>query len=385
MNRRRLAAFLAASFFYWVSQYLYVPTLPEYVRLRTTSLAAVGIVLSMYGLWQALVRFPLGIAVDKTGRGRLFLILGFLAGACGALVVAFGRSLGVLTLGRALAGIGAGTWVPLTVVFTALFPARQAVVATSLLTFSGSFGRMIATSLTGFLNNLGGYSLAFYLAVASAAAAVFVVSVVRLEPQETRQVSLRSVAKILVRGDVLLPSIISAVGQFGNWGVIYGFMPILAARIGANGVLQSLLVSANIIAFTAGNLLATIAVRRFSRTTLLYLSTATYASGIWLIAAGHTIAFFFAGTILMGIGNGFSYPTLMGLAIERVDQAQRSTAMGIHQSVYAIGMFAGPWIGGILAELVGIRWTFVVIAAFCLLASYPLIALRRRIVTSRGK
>jgi MFS family permease len=34
--------------------------------------------------------------------------------------------------------------------------------------------------------------------------------------------------------------------------------------------------------------------------------------------------------------------------------------MGFHQAVYAIGMFAGPWLSGILGDVVGIRPTFVV-------------------------
>jgi MFS family permease len=29
--------------------------------------------------------------------------------------------------------------------------------------------------------------------------------------------------------------------------------------------------------------------------------------------------------------------------------------MGLHQAVYASGMFAGPWLSGILADAVGLR------------------------------
>lgn len=380
LDRRKLAAFLAASFFYWVSQYLFVPTLPEYVRLRTVSLAAVGVVLSMYGLLQAIVRIPLGITVDKTGRGKLFLIAGFLVGGVAAIVLAFGQSAGVLTLGRALSGVAAATWVPLIVVFSALFPPKQAVVATSLLTFSGSFGRMIATSLTGFLDGLGGYTLPFYLAAASALAAVVIIAATRVERPETHEVSARSILKIFTRGDVLIPALIAAVAQFGNWAVTFGFMPILAAHIGADGVMQSLLVSANIVVVTIGNLLNTRVARRISRTTLLYSTFFLFAAGIALYAVAHVIPLFFLASVLMGAANGFGYPTLMGLSIERVDQTHRTTAMGIHQSVYAVGMFAGPWIGGLISNALGIRWTFAITALFCITATYPLIRLRRVVV-----
>ncbi len=47
--------YIAAAFLYWISLYLYVPTLPTYVQTKTDNLAVVGTVLSMYGLWQAIV------------------------------------------------------------------------------------------------------------------------------------------------------------------------------------------------------------------------------------------------------------------------------------------------------------------------------------------
>jgi DHA1 family multidrug resistance protein-like MFS transporter len=40
--------------------------------------------------------------------------------------------------------------------------------------------------------------------------------------------------------------------------------------------------------------------------------------------------------------------------------------MGLHQAVYAIGMFGGPWLSGLLADAVGIRPMFGVTAGLCL-------------------
>jgi MFS family permease len=41
--------------------------------------------------------------------------------------------------------------------------------------------------------------------------------------------------------------------------------------------------------------------------------------------------------------------------------------MGLHQSVYAIGMFAGPWLSGILADAIGIQ-PMLGVTAFAVLA-----------------
>jgi predicted MFS family arabinose efflux permease len=65
----------------------------------------------------------------------------------------------------------------------------------------------------------------------------------------------------------------------------------------------------------------------------------------------------------------------MGLSIRDVADAQRTTAMGLHQSVYSIGMFAGPWLSGLLADAMGIRPMLGVTAAVCLAAALVLIRL----------
>ncbi len=58
-SRRWMILSIGASVaLYWISLYLYVPTLPVFVQKKVGDLAAVGVILSMYGLWQAIVRLP---------------------------------------------------------------------------------------------------------------------------------------------------------------------------------------------------------------------------------------------------------------------------------------------------------------------------------------
>jgi predicted MFS family arabinose efflux permease len=57
--------------------------------------------------------------------------------------------------------------------------------------------------------------------------------------------------------------------------------------------------------------------------------------------------------------------------------------MGIHQAVYALGMFAGPWIGGIVADALGIRAMFGIMAGVCLAGAGALSILNGRRKTSQ--
>ena len=125
----------------------------------------------------------------------------------------------------------------------------------------------------------------------------------------------------------------------------------------------------------AGNLLNTLITKKVRHVLILMVSVTSFVAGIFILTIAQQLWVVFAATALMGFSNGFSYPTLMGLSIKDVDQSHRTSAVGIHQSVYAIGMFAGPWLGGIIADAFGIRRMFGVVAGFVLIVSYVLIAI----------
>jgi len=338
----------------------------------------------MYGLWTAVLRVPFGVATDATGRNKLYMVGGTLMAGVGAMVMASGKSIGVLAFGRALTGVAAAAWVPMMVVFASFFPPRLTVFATSLLSFASSLGQMIGTGLTGFLEALGGYGLAFYSAAGLAILASLIVALVKLPESGSERrgsVTARSILAVFRRRDVLAPSVTNAICQFGVWALTFGFMPLLARRMGASAVATGLIMTLNIAANTAANLFATFIAGRGGRRRLLYGSFAVFAFGAVLAALGGSILFLFFSTVIMGLANGIFFPILLGLSIQGVDQAHRSTAMGIHQAIYAVGMFTGPWIGGILADAVGIRAMFAVIAVFSLVAPSVAIALNRPALT----
>jgi len=365
-RRLMITLYAVAVFLYWIALYLYVPTLPTYAQNRSDSLALVAVVLSMYGLWQAIIRLPLGIAADWLGWRKPFIIMGLALTGLGAWTMGVADGVNGLIIGRAITGLAAGTWVPLVVVFSSLFPPHEAVRASAMLTFVGSVGRMLATGVTGSLNELGGYSLAFFLAVGAAALAILIVLPAREERRPPQRPSVGSIGSLITRRDVLLPSLLNAVNQYANWAATFGFLPILARQLGATDVTQSVLMSMHIGVAMLGNLMATAIVRRVGARRLVYLGFVLLSTGIGGAALAPSLLLLFASQFCIGLAQGISYPVLMGLSIQYVADAERTTAMGLHQAVYAIGMFGGPWLSGLLADAMGIRPTFGVTAFFCL-------------------
>lgn len=369
----RILLISAAVAFYWGSLYFYVPTLSVYAEDLTGDLAKVGVVVSMYGLWQAIVRLPLGIIVDWVGRRKPFILLGFALSALGAWMMGTAGGFNELVFGRAMTGLAAAAWVPLTVLFSSQFPPVDAVRATALLTSVNGVARLLATGMTGTLNNSGGYSLAFFVAAGVAGLAILVTLPVREQARAPKRPSLRATGELILRRDVLLPALLSAVGQYMTWSTTFGFLPNLARDMGAADTLLSLLVTLNLAVSLGGNLLTTAIARRIGNMRLLYAAYVLFLGGTVILASAPSLAVVIVAQVVLGLANGIGYPLCMGMSIERVDDTQRTTAMGLHQAVYAIGMFAGPWLSGILAKQMGIQPMFWVTAAGCLVLSVGLI------------
>ena len=280
--------------------------------------------------------------------------------------MASAKGIGQLAVGRAVTGLAAATWVPLVVVFTALFPPSDTVRATALLTFIGSAGRMLATGINGPLNELGGYQLSFYVAAGAAVIAILMVLPTQSRRRAARRPSFSGIGSLITRRDVSLPAILAAVSQYANWAGTFGFFPILAQRLGATDITLSVMMTLHISVVTVSNLAASGIVNRTGARRLVYAGFLTLAGSLAIAAATPSLLLLFVAQVGMGLSQGVAYPVLMGLSIRHVNDENRTTAMGLHQAVYAIGMFAGPWLSGILADSIGIQPMLAVTAFACL-------------------
>ncbi|NLE46082.1 MAG: MFS transporter [Chloroflexi bacterium] len=368
-NRAARALFVGACFLYWMALYLYVPTLSTYAESKSPdNLELVGIVIAQYGLWQTLIRIPLGIVADWVGRRKPFILAGIAMAGLGAFVMGSSGHINGLIAGRAITGLAAGVWVLLVVGFSSLFPPDLAVQASATLNLASSAGRVLATGANGWLNAAGGYSLAFTIATVSAGLALLTILPFKEQAREGRRPSLHGFVRLSMRRDVITPTLLSTVAQYASWATTLGFTPILAKRLGATDVALSLLVSGNMVVGILGNLVTAAAIRRIGARRMVVVCFVMMCLGIAGVAVAPTLGLLFVAQGVQGLFQGAVYPVLLGMSIEHVDERERSTAMGVHQAIYGIGMTAGPALGGVIAEAVGIAPMFLITAAACLIA-----------------
>jgi len=156
------------------------------------------------------------------------------------------------------------------------------------------------------------------------------------------------------------------LAQHVNWGVTFGFLPILAKFAGASDKTVALLVTLFFVFFLLGSYLVTAVTRFIHQKTLVFISFFALACGLVSAAIGYDMKTIYISQAFVGLAIGICEPLLMAMSIQSLSISDRSNAMGFHQTIYAVGMFTGPFLCGILADAFGIRSMFLITLVFIL-------------------
>lgn len=345
----------------------------------------IGLALGMYGLTQAIGQIPLGMASDRFGRKRI-IVTGLLLFALGSFIAAAATHIVWVIIGRAIQGAGA-----ISAALTAFIAdttreehrtkAMAMVGATIGLSFAGS---MIAAPL---LYAAVGMSGMFVLIGILSLVAIWVVLVIvpaapALPVQRVRLVEvLRNLELMRLNFGVFVLHFIqmamfvvvptALVGNAGlpvdeHWKI---YLPVVLASF-------VLMLPPVFIGEKLGKMKQV-----FIGAILLLLLVQV---GMWnviaqknsqiYILAGLLLAFFVAFNILEA-----SQPSL----VSRIaPAAARGSAMGVYNTLQAIGLFSGAAAGGWLTQHLGASYVFLLASILSL--AWLIIAFTMRNLPRRG-
>ena len=369
--------FLGATSLYWLTLYFYVPILSPYIEHVGGSLQMVGLVVSAYGLAQLILRFPLGLWSDRLGKRRPFLALGFAANILACLVFVSSTDPWALVGARFLSGIAACAWVAFSVLFAGYFPAARTAHAMSYITLCNTLSIMASTFVGGWIADHYGWLAPFWLSAAVGVLGLAGIFFVYEKPQPPRPSStiaarLRS---ILSYPELVFASLVAALGQYTTFATHFGFLPNYAVSIGASKTQLGILTMLGMFAISLTVMFSgtVFAPRLGARKTLFvaYLLVGISTAALPFI---DVVEGLYAAQILGGLGRGSGYPILMSLAIARLPNDEKATAMGFFQGVYATGMFIGPVSAGFIGGHWGYEALFLSTAGVAVLTAF--VALR---------
>ena len=330
----------------------------------------VGLIVSAYGLTQLIVRIPIGMLSDHLGRRRPFVTVAFMVVVISVVGLAWSPDPTWLLFFRGLTGLAAASWVTTTVLYTSYFPKHRSVKAIAFATFFQGVSLVMATAAGGLLAEAYGWVSTFYLAIVPAglgmALSLFLADDVTLD--QAKSLSLKELRHVRGARLLLIASILGCLTQYANYATTFSFVPIYAANIGASkaelGWLSTVVfVPHTICALVSARLSDRLGERVLVVAGLIVMSLTS--AGIPFI---HDVPLLIISRVLYGMGTGIAFPVMMGLSIKQIDREQRASAMGVFQAVYALGMFAGPAMSGVIADGLGISGMFYSVGALCLIA-----------------
>ena len=326
-----------------------------------------GLAMGVYGLTQALLQIPLGLASDRLGRKRV-IVFGLLVFAIGSALAAWAPNLTWLIVARSIQGAGA-----VSAAVTALLAdqTRDEVRTKAMALVGASIGLMFALSLVlaPLLAALIGLTGLFTLTSLMALAGVWIVLGVNPpEPGRHQSGTAGRLGEVLRHPDlarlnvgvfvlhavqmamwVAIPSLLVQAGlpQGHHWWV---YLPAVLASF---AVMVVVLFPAERKGYLRGVLMAAIGLIGLVQLGLWWSSMAQTPQ---LSALAVLLFMFFCGFNALEA----SQPSL----VTRIAPSHaRGAAMGVYNTLQSLGLFTGGLLGGWLVKHAGLQGLFLVFAA----------------------
>ena len=340
---------------------LYAASLPD----AGDNKMLVGLAMGMYGLTQAVLQLPLGMASDRFGRKKV-IYLGLLVFAVGSFMAAVATSLPMLVLARAIQGAGA-----VSAAVTALVAdltreevrtRAMAMIGLSIgLTFSASL--VISPLLSEYIGVAGLFALTGVLTLLSMLVVKFLVpDPVRSKLHEDAEVQPARFGEVLKNKELLRLNFGIFALQCGMMA-LFTSLPFALQDLGLNKAHHwQVYLPATLIGLVLMIPAIIVGETRNKLKQIFLLGIALiFASQLGLLFGLHSVWLIGLSLIVYFIGFNILEASQPSLVSKIAPAELKGTAMGVYNTMQSVGLFSGGALGGLLFHHYGFNGVF----AFC--------------------
>lgn len=356
--------------FFWASEYCHMPYFTPYLQTLGFAATAIGVMTGVYGFTQMLVRIPLGILTDVTSCYKKTILMGTLFTTLSSFGLIFSTHFAAIMFCRVLAGIAASSWLAFTILYGAYYEAEQSVQAMTNVNAFNSAGKFLAFFLGMASATLWGYRIPLVCSFLTGILAV--ICAWNLKPITIRRepLTVDHLVHTIFHPVVLLASFFAILMQLFLQGTVFSFTSTVAKELGAS----AFSIGAATVLFTLVQILSAGFIGRklikklgtWQSVALGFLMMTAYCL---LIAFATDMRYLFLAQIIGGFSNLMVNSVLTALIIRMIPQENQSTAMGLFQALYGIGMTLGPVLTGRIIAGKGYTSAYLVIGGITLAAA----------------
>ncbi len=385
--RRRLPFLFLTVFVDLVGFGIVLPLLPFYGERMGADGFTVGLLVTVYSVFQFAMAPLWGRLSDRFGR-KPILLLGLVGSALAYLVFAYAGTLAVLFASRIMAGIG-GSTVPVAEAYIAdVTPPEHRAGNMGLIGAAFGLGFTVGPALGGILASVSVEApglVAAALCATNALAALLFLSESRPAPAPARRRTAPGSAFTLagLRESLEVPGLARILLLYFLFTVAFAVIqPTLslfgAARFGLDqrrvGYLFAFL--GLVSAVVQGGLVRRL-VPRLGESRLIRLSALPFVGGLVLVALSPGVPTLLVALALLAVGYGGALPSVLGLVSRTASASIQGSVLGLGQSVGSMARIVGPAAAGAAYDI-GPAMPFLLGAAVAAIGAAVALGVERR-------
>ena len=351
---------ILGSLFWWFSLYIYVPVLPIYSKDLSSSLQFIGIIVGSYALGQILFRIPIGYLSDRLKSRKLFSVLSGIVSFLGSLYLFISNSPNDVLIGRTITGVAAAGWVAISVYYSSFFPRNERFKSSTIILSSNMLSVFLGTFLSGYISDLISIKTCFLLSMVAAILSSILFLFSKEKPFDAKsQFSTIQFINLLRNKLLICLCLIGIFIQFITFSINFSYFPIYLNKLSFSDSIVGNLVAFYTLASFIGTISSPRLIKRFGLWKIFIYSAILIGLTTLITPLFENLFLLIFLRLIGGIGGGIIFSSCMSSIVRGFQENYQASAMGIFQAVYAIGMFLGPILSGVIGSNINLESVFI--------------------------
>lgn len=351
---------ILGSLFWWFSLYIYVPVLPIYSKDLGSSLQFIGIIVGSYALGQILFRIPIGYLSDRLKSRKLFSVLSGIVSFLGSLYLFISNSPNDVLIGRTITGVAAAGWVAISVYYSSFFPRNERFKSSTIILSSNMLSVFLGTFLSGYISDLISIKTCFLLSMVAAILSSILFLFSKEKPFDAKsQFSTIQFINLLRNKLLICLCLIGIFIQFITFSINFSYFPIYLNELSFSDSIVGNLVAFYTLASFIGTISSPRLIKRFGLWKIFIYSAILIGLTTLITPLFENLFLLIFLRLIGGIGGGIIFSSCMSSIVRGFQENYQASAMGIFQAVYAIGMFLGPILSGVIGSNINLESVFI--------------------------